>query len=194
MNDTKKTKGGVSQKRSPAKGSEPGLAGTGAAGAGATDLRYQQAKETLRNMKRIMIRFRARMDDQLRPQAVTTAQMQVLFAVRNAPGSSGAQLARSCYITPQTMQALLKHLEDGGFIVRGKDAGNDRIVTASITAAGERLALVVEKKSLALQGELWQGVSDRELSRLNALMCRCLANLGGAEESVNCPTRAAVTS
>ncbi len=133
-------------------------------------------------MKRILLQFRVRMDDQLRPQGVTTAQMQVLFAVRNAPASSGAQLARSCYITPQTTQALLKHLENGGFIVRGKDPVNDRIVTASITARGERLAEVVEKKSLALQKELWTGISDRELSRLDTLLNRCLSNLNGEDE------------
>lgn len=144
--------------------------------------RYLQSKQALRTMKRVLLNFRLSLDDQLRPQSVTTAQMQVLFAVRNAPASSGAQLARSCYITPQTTQALLKHLEDGGFIVRGKDAVNDRIVTASITPAGERLVRVVEKKSLALQKELWRGVSDGELARLNVLLEQCLSNLGGVEE------------
>ena len=148
------------------------------------DRRHQQEKEALRSMKRVLLHFRARMDDQLRPRGVTTAQMQVLFAVRNAPGSSGAQLARCCSITPQTAQALLKHLENGGFIVRGKDPVNDRIVTANITLAGERLMQAVEKKFVALQQEeLWQGVSDHELASLNTLLKRCLSNLGDTDDS-----------
>lgn len=141
----------------------------------------------LRAMKRIMMHFRLRVDEQLRPQGATAAQMQVLFAVRNAPGSSGAQLARSCYITPQTTQALLKHLEKSNFIVRGKDPVNDRIVTMTITPAGDRLLQSVEKTVQKLQDELWNGVSDRELGQFNHLLEHCMCNLGIANElGVNC--------
>ena len=122
-----------------------------------TKRRQQETRRALQSMKRILLHFRGRMDEELRPQGVTAAQLQLLFAVRNAPGSSGAQLARSCYVTPQTAQALLKHLEDGGFIVRGKDAVNDRIVTARITPEGERLARSVEKRGLVMQDRLWGG-------------------------------------
>jgi DNA-binding MarR family transcriptional regulator len=145
--------------------------------------RYQQTRQALRAMKRILMHFRLLMDDELRPQGVTTAQMQVLFAVQKTPGSSGAQLARSCYITPQTTQALLKHLEEAGFIVRGKDPVNDRIVTARITPAGERLVQSVEKTVHGLQDGLWQGVTDSELTQFNALLDRCLCNLDIADES-----------
>ncbi len=133
-------------------------------------------------MKRILLQYRALMDERLRPLGVTTAQMQVLFATRTAPGSSGAQLARSCYITPQTTQALLKHLEDGDLIVRGKDPVNDRILTASITPAGEKLAQMVEKQSAVLQDDIWQDIPDRELDNINRLLEQCLANLGSVEE------------
>jgi DNA-binding MarR family transcriptional regulator len=143
--------------------------------------RYLQGRHLLRSLKRILIQFRAHLDEQLRPQGLTTSQMQVLFAVRNSPGSSGAQIARSCYITPQTAQMLLKHLEQSGFITRGKDTVNDRIVIASITAAGERLAKSVEKDSRGLQQRLWQGISDTELDCLSTLLDRCLSNLDGSD-------------
>ena len=142
-----------------------------------TQRRQQETKRALQSMKRILLHFRGRMDEELRPQGVTAAQLQLLFAVRDVPGSSGAQLARSCYVTPQTAQALLKHLEDGGFIVRGKDAVNDRIVTARITPEGERLARSVEKRGLMMQERLWEGISDSELVRLNDLLVRCLTNI-----------------
>jgi len=139
--------------------------------------REQQAKQAFQRMKRILLGFRSRMDEELRPQGVTMAQLQVLFAVRSQPRSSGAQLARTCFITPQTVQALLKHLEEGGFIVRGKDPVNDRIVIASVTEAGEELAQSVEKSSLPLHRELWKGITESELAQLNDLLERCLANL-----------------
>ena len=147
-----------------------------------TTQRHAQTRRAVQNMKRILLQYRARMDERLRPLGVTTAQMQVLFATRTAPGSSGAHLARSCYITPQSTQALLKHLEEAGLIVRGKDPVNDRILTASITPAGERLAQRVEKQSAALQCEVWRDVSDRDLAHVNRVLKRCLVNFGSVEE------------
>ena len=95
----------------------------------------RQAKTRLaaQLMKRILIHFRSQIDEALRPQGVTTAQLQVLYAIRNEPGASGAQLARSCYMTPQSAQSLLKGLEEGGWIVRVKDKVNDRILVAQLT-------------------------------------------------------------
>ena len=147
------------------------------------ETRQKQTRQAAQLMKRILIHFRGQMDELLRPQGVTIAQLQVLYAIRNAPGSSGAQLARDCYVTPQTVQALLKHLEDGGFIVRGKDKVNDRIVTASLTGAGERLMESAEKTALTIQERLWQGVADSDLDRLNELLMQCLGNI--APESVD---------
>jgi len=145
----------------------------------------QQARKAFQSMKRILLGFRGRMDEQLRPKGVTMAQLQMLFAIRNQPGSSGAQLARICFITPQTTQALVKHLEENGLIVRGKDPVNDRIVTASLTAVGERLAKTVEKESLPIQKELWQGFTANELAQLNDLLTRCLVNLGETDEQTS---------
>jgi DNA-binding MarR family transcriptional regulator len=148
--------------------------------------RHEETKLSLQLMKRILLHFRAQMNDKLRPSGVTTAQLQVLFAVRDAPGSSGAQLARCCYMTPQSAQAQVKQLERRGFIVRGKDKVNDRIVTTSITPVGERLMESVEKISRMLQSELWKGVSDDELVQCNELLGRCLKNLGEALEPQPC--------
>ena len=82
-------------------------------------------------------------------------------------------------MTAQSAQALLKSLEDGGWIVRAKDQVNDRIVTATISAAGERLLASADKPATILLQRIWKGVSDEELERLNALLEQCLDNIGG---------------
>ena len=87
-------------------------------------------------MKRLMLHLRAQMDEELQPFGVTKAQIQLLVAIRDAPGSSGAHLSRLCDVTPQTMQALIQKAEDSGWIIRGKDRVNDRIVTALIDGSG----------------------------------------------------------
>jgi DNA-binding MarR family transcriptional regulator len=138
-------------------------------------------RQAFQGMKRTFLRFRTLMDEQLRPRGVTTAQVQVLFAVRTTPGSSGAQLARSCFITPQSTQSLLKQLENSGLIERSKDKVNDRIVTTRLTPAGEQLAKEVDKISVELQESIWQGISYDDLAQMNATLEACIANLGAAE-------------
>src|SRR5271154_1809670 len=107
--------------------------------------RQQETRRAAQMMKRILIHFRSQMDEQLRPQGVTTAQLHVMKIIREEPGASGAQLARSCYVTPQSAQALLKQLEEDGWIWRVKDRVNDRILTVELTPSGETLLLTAEK-------------------------------------------------
>jgi DNA-binding MarR family transcriptional regulator len=145
--------------------------------------RQQETRHAVQLFKRIMIHLRGQMDELLRPQGVTTAQLILLREIEASPGSSGAQLARSCYVTPQTAQALLKSLESRAFITRGKDEVNDRIVTAKITPSGERLLRAAEKTSLKLQEQIWQGISDSEVDSLNSVLTRCLENIDKAASS-----------
>ena len=141
--------------------------------------RQAETRRAAQTMKRIMIHFRSQMDEKLRPQGVTTAQLQVLKVIRDEPGGSGAQLARACYVTPQSAQALLKNLEDGGWIVRTKDPVNDRILIAQLTPSGVELLETAERLARVIEKRLWQGVPDSGGEALNRTLMRCLANLDG---------------
>ena len=132
-----------------------------------------------RMMKRIIVHFRGQLDDLLRPQGVTTAQLVVLKAVQDEPGAFGAQLARACHVTPQSAQALLKSLEDGGWIIRTKDAVNDRILIAKLTPSGVKLLETGEKLARVIEKRLWDGIPDSAVEALNKTLARCLANLEG---------------
>ena len=129
-------------------------------------------------MKRILIHFRSQMDEALRPQGVTTAQLHLLKTVREEPGASGAQLARSCYMTPQSAQSLLTGLERDGWIVRSKGRGNDRILAARLTSEGEKLLETAEKAAKVIEGKLWRGVAEDSIEALNGVLEQCLENLG----------------
>lgn len=140
--------------------------------------RQAETRRAAQMMKRILIHFRSQMDEQLRPQGVTTAQLQVLKVIRDEP-ASGAQLARSCYVTPQSAQAMLKGLEDGGWITRNKDRVNDRILIAQLTPSGVELLDTAERLARVIEKRLWEGVPDRGVEALNSTLVRCLANLEG---------------
>ncbi len=130
-------------------------------------------------MKRILVHFRTQLDEELRPQGVTTAQLQVLHAIQGSPGSSGAQLARFCHVTPQTAQELIQRLEADSWIVRQKDKGNDRILVASLTAAGEELLRTAETAVMEIVTKLWAGVPVEEIDGVNRVLRRCLENIEG---------------
>ena len=141
--------------------------------------RQAETRRAAQMMKRIMIHFRSQMDEELRPQRVTTAQLSVLKVIRDQPGGSGAQLARACHVTPQSAQALLKSLEDGGWITRTKDRVNDRILIAQLTRSGVELLDTAERLARVIEKRLWQGVPDSGVAALNKMLMRCLANLEG---------------
>ena len=128
----------------------------------------------LRQMKRVLITFRGRLDEHLRPYGVTTAQMQMLHAIRLEPGGSGATLARVCHVTPQTAQGLLTRAVKQGWIRRGKDARNDRLVTAALTPAGRRLLRTAERIAQHAEAEMWAGIAPTEIAALNRILERCL--------------------
>jgi len=141
--------------------------------------RQAETRRAAQMMKRIMVHFRSQMDEKLRPQGVTTAQLHVLKVIRDEPGGSGAQLARACHVTPQSAQALLKSLEDGGWITRTKDRVNERILIAQLTPSGVELFETADRLARVIEKRLWQGVPDSGIEALNKTLERCLENLEG---------------
>jgi DNA-binding MarR family transcriptional regulator len=130
-------------------------------------------------MKRLLLGFKRMLDDELRPREVTSAQLRFLHELKERPGASGAQMARACYMTPQSAQALMAKAVAHGWVVRGKSAENDRLVTARLTPEGECLLEYADAVLARLEAEVWSGVKVAELRGMNDLMERALANLDG---------------
>src|SRR6516162_6064222 len=135
--------------------------------------RQSERRRAAKMMKRIIVHFRGQMDERLRPEGVTTAQLVVLKAVQDEPGAFGAQLARACHVTPQSAQALLKSLEEGGWIIRTKDTVNDRILIAKLTPSGVKLLETGEKLARVIEKRLWDGIPDSAVEALNKTLARC---------------------
>jgi MarR family transcriptional regulator, organic hydroperoxide resistance regulator len=134
-------------------------------------------RQATKLVKRIFFQFRALVDEELRPCGATIAQIRLLLAIRSAPGSSGAQLARQCEVTPQSAQALIEKAEESGWIVRSKDSVNERIVTASLTSEGDKLLKIAERSIRNLEAKTWKDVSPQTLKRLVKVFEQCLQNL-----------------
>ena len=73
----------------------------------------------------------------LRELGLTVTQHAVLAAVHRAPGGlSGAQLARLCQVTPQTMATVLATLETRELLGREPSGVHRRVLIARLTRTG----------------------------------------------------------
>ncbi|MGB6772196.1 MAG: MarR family transcriptional regulator, partial [Candidatus Dormiibacterota bacterium] len=62
----------------------------------------------------------------------------VLSMLAETPGLPNAELARKAFVTPQSMNEVLKQLEVSGLVERHQSPSNARILCAHLTHAGEK--------------------------------------------------------
>ena len=139
--------------------------------------RAAEAQRARMLMRRLLLGFKGKLDDALRTKNITTAQLRFLQELHERPGSSGAQIARACYVTPQSAQAMLARAVHNGWVARGKDAHNERVVTVRLTREGERLLAYADGILAELEAEVWSGVAVSELRGMNEILERGLRNL-----------------
>jgi DNA-binding MarR family transcriptional regulator len=85
---------------------------------------------------------------------VTVPQYTALLVINDEPGISGAELARRCLVTPQTMTTVLGNLTLKGYIERRSVPGQGRAMETTITAAGKRILAKADKEVLAVEKTL----------------------------------------
>jgi DNA-binding MarR family transcriptional regulator len=109
---------------------------------------------TLYLVKRLELAIRARMDEALRPHGLSTLQFTALTALRARDGLSSAQLARRSFVTPQTMNEMIRWLERHGHIARHRDPHNKRVLLLTLTDAGRALLERCDPLVEAIETEL----------------------------------------
>jgi DNA-binding MarR family transcriptional regulator len=89
-------------------------------------------------LKRAQHALRLAMDDVLRALDLTTAQYAALSVLEATPGISGAALARQCFVTSQTMNAIVMQLEGRGLVERQQHPEQGRVLQTFLTATGKQ--------------------------------------------------------
>jgi DNA-binding MarR family transcriptional regulator len=136
------------------------------------------------NLGRMVKGYRALLEDALRDEGLTLPQLKLLKAIREQTGASAAALARTCSVTPQTMQSILTRAVREQWIVRGRSVGNNRILTASLTPLGEAVLERGSQMMARIEETLWRGIGTATLQQLNEIMEAGIANL---EQELNLP-------
>ena len=128
-------------------------------------------------VKAVLQGFRSRLDEELQPLGITLAQLRLLWAVEEKPDVSGAELARMCWVTPQTGQATMARMEANGWVRRRPSTASERVLVAELTAAGRKLLLQAKRVAEGVNEELWQGVSARDLAGLDNALAQAVEKL-----------------
>jgi DNA-binding MarR family transcriptional regulator len=137
------------------------------------------ARRCTQSLRELLMGYRSRLEDALRGEGLTLPQMRLLKAIKEQAGVSGASIARTCQVTPQTLQAMLTRAEREGWITRDISVVNHRILTASLTKKGEMALASGLAAAAEIEEKIWSGVSAHTLDQLNLTLEHGLANLRG---------------
>jgi DNA-binding MarR family transcriptional regulator len=111
-------------------------------------------------LKRVQHSLRLAMDDKLREYELSTPQYAALWALGREPGLSGAELARRCFVRPQTMSEIVANLEGRKLVERKPHPVHRRVVEVHLTEAAVDLLGPCE--------QAMRIIDERMLQRLNA--------------------------
>jgi DNA-binding MarR family transcriptional regulator len=89
-------------------------------------------------LKRAYLAARGRADEALQTHGLSVAEYAVLRRLAEAPGLSGAELARRCGVSAPTINGLLTGLEHDGLVERLPDPQGGRCILGRLTVEGER--------------------------------------------------------
>lgn len=132
-------------------------------------------------LKRVQQALRAAMDGALRQHGLSTPQYSVLQVLEEDPGLSGAALARRCFVTAQTANEMVGHLERSGLIERHR-SDDARVLRAYLTAEGRRLVQACDHLVAAVEERMVSRLSEKERRQLIQYLQQCAAALDNAQE------------
>jgi len=109
--------------------------------------------------------FRGATDRALGELGVTTPQFAVLTMIAAYPGASGADLARLVFLTPQTINVIVRNLERDGAVEKSAHATHGRILRLHVTPKGQALLKRCRARVVEIDAEV-ASLLGREEERL----------------------------
>ena len=134
-------------------------------------------------LKRAQSVLHTRMDEALRPHGLSVSQYVCLHFLNREPGISAAELARSAFVTRQSMNTLLQGLQDRGLVERPARPASGRALPAVVTAAGAAVLSEAEKAVDGVERQMLSGLDRSGTTALGSALRRCTAALEGEERS-----------
>jgi DNA-binding MarR family transcriptional regulator len=128
-------------------------------------------------LKRAQDALNVAMNAALGDFGATLPQYAVLTALAEEPGLSNADLARRAFVTPQTMNQVLRELEQRGWVSRHPHPAHRRILQAELTVPGRQVLAACHQAVGAVEEQMLAGLSSVERRQLAAALRSCIAGL-----------------
>ena len=113
----------------------------------------------------------------LREAGLTVPQYSALLVLSQRPGISGAELARRCFVTPQSMATLLGTLEQKGLVHREPSTIHSQVLVTKLTRSGHNLLRKADRLAVAVERALADTYTAEELHQLRALLTAAVTTL-----------------
>ncbi len=131
-------------------------------------------------LKQAATALRSAMDEVLRPVGVTVPQYACLELLARHPGLSNAELARGAFVTRQSMNLVLRGLQDAGYVTRPDTVDRGRARPVKLTPAGRRVLARAARAVADVEERMVEPLSEREVAAMRTSLQRCVEALRGA--------------
>ena len=128
-------------------------------------------------LKRAQAALHAAMSAALHEHGATLAQYAVLTALDEEPGLSNAELARRAFVTPQTMNQVLRELEQRHWVIRHAHPGHGRILQADLTHHGRQTLRACHQAADAVEERMLAKLSPAGRQQLATALRTCIEGL-----------------
>ncbi|UDY23636.1 MarR family winged helix-turn-helix transcriptional regulator [Nocardioides sp. Kera G14] len=132
-------------------------------------------------LKQAQMALHAAMDAALRPVGLTLSQYSVLELLSRAPGQSNAQLARGAFVTAQSMNEVLRGLQERGLVERPANAVSGRSRPAHLTRQGEGVLREAHESLRSIEHTMDQIAAAPEHDQLLPGLRSIITALGGLQ-------------
>jgi DNA-binding MarR family transcriptional regulator len=126
-------------------------------------------------LKQAASALRGAMETALRPLELNVPQYACLELLEQRPGSSNADLARGAFVTRQSMNGVLRGLQDRGLLTRPEAAPHGRALPARLTPAGRRRLTAASAAVRSVEQLMLSDLMPADQHRLRDDLARCAA-------------------
>ena len=128
-------------------------------------------------LKQAQALLRLRMEDALKPLDLTVSQYSCLHSLRRDPGISAAALARSVFMTRQSMSAMLQQLIDRGLVTRPQQPTSGRALPTALTPTGDDALDAAQQLVTEVEQRMLGSLSTDDRAALAVGLAACVEAL-----------------
>jgi DNA-binding MarR family transcriptional regulator len=126
-------------------------------------------------IKQLELAVRSRLDEVLRPAAITPLQYTALTVLERRSDLSTAALARNSFVTDQSAADMVTVLEQRGLIARRPDPADRRKRVLRLTGEGQALLDRLRDDVAAVQARMLGPLTDEQAAEMRDYLTRCRA-------------------